>query len=85
MKKTDAAPCSICRRDPAKVAGMCSACYSWWGRIKYFEAPQLSAYLARIERSNLRIGSMGGLRAAWNRKHSKKVLPFFATRARRRA
>lgn len=30
---------------PAKVAGMCSACYSWWNRVCLLSAREFTTYL----------------------------------------
>lgn len=41
---------------PVKAAGLCGACYSWWNRIKFKDAPQLAEYLQRLNRFSGRAG-----------------------------
>jgi hypothetical protein len=72
--------CNICKNEPQRTAGMCPACYSWWNRVKYLDAPALSAYLERAERTALRtsarVGTMGRVKTV----RGAKVLPFVTRR-----
>lgn len=61
-KTTKSHPKGTCKmtgcHDPAKITGLCSACYSWLHYWQKKTPRQVMARIAAVERAELRLGTI---------------------------
>jgi hypothetical protein len=78
VKKKDKGPCAMPEcGEPAKVAGMCNACYHWWGRVSFMGARDFGIYVAtanfRATRTLSRIANRGNVKHQIKHKRKRKA------------